>query len=143
MALRNVIVNLIENSIDALDTDGFIELSTGTVGDHAFVQVRDNGAGMSEETIAKATTAFFSTKKSHGTGLGLSIVDKIVKKHYGTVELASTPGVGTTVHAPLPCTRLPRSVRRRRFPPPFPLQASPAMDMARSSSPRTRMRCAA
>ncbi|MCD6351362.1 MAG: response regulator [Armatimonadetes bacterium] len=103
VALRNIIVNLIENSLDALKEEGgWIELRTSAGEGKVVIQVRDNGQGMPPEVAAKATRAFFSTKASRGTGLGLSIAEKTVKQHHGQLRVDSEVGVGTTVTIELP-----------------------------------------
>ncbi len=102
VALRNVIVNLIENSLDALNGSGVIELQTHAANGTISIRVRDTGCGMPPEVAAKATRAFFSTKRSRGTGLGLSIAEKAIKRHNGQLRIESQEGVGTTVTIELP-----------------------------------------
>ena len=92
VGLRTVLVNMIENSLDALD-EGFVEVTTGFKSGNVVIQVRDNGRGMSPEVLAKATEAFFSSDKPHGTGLGLSTADRIIRRHEGQ---------GTTITIELP-----------------------------------------
>ena len=96
VGLRTVLVNMIENSLDALD-EGFIEVATGFKGGYVHIQVRDNGCGMSPDVLAKATEAFFSANKPHGTGLGLSTADRIIRRHEGRLSIASEEGAGTTI----------------------------------------------
>jgi signal transduction histidine kinase len=102
VALRTVIVNLIDNSLDAITGEGTIELSTAREGDFVHVTVKDNGCGMPPEVLANATQAFFSANKNHGTGLGLSTADRVAKRHKGTLRVESEPGAGTTVTIELP-----------------------------------------
>jgi polar amino acid transport system substrate-binding protein len=67
------------------------------------IQIKDEGMGMTAETIEKITNPFFSTKQSSGgTGLGLSISSKIVEDHNGVLTFESAPGVGTTAVVMLP-----------------------------------------
>lgn len=108
-AVRALLVNLIENSLDACRLD---ERKTGhevTVcvrGSPNQVQfeITDNGIGMDQETQEKAFSLFFSSKGT-GTGLGLFIADKIAQAHGGAVELESRAGVGTRFVVKLPRTR--------------------------------------
>jgi signal transduction histidine kinase len=65
------------------------------------VTVRDDGPGMSPETVRRIFELYFSTKDA-GTGLGLPITKKIVEEHGGTIRVASAPGQGTTVTIELP-----------------------------------------
>ena len=112
--LRQVIMNLITNASDAMDGhDGIITITTGTrdcsrtflkntyVDDHlpegkyAFVQVVDNGYGMSKETLEKLFDPFYTTKAT-GRGLGLAAVLGIIRGHKGAVKVQSEEGRGTT-----------------------------------------------
>jgi len=101
-ALKNVLVNLVENSLDAMPEGGTVELRTLVSDEKVRIQVCDTGAGMSADVLAKATKAFYSTKQSRGTGLGLSVVNKIVRGHQGQLSITSAVGVGTTVTIELP-----------------------------------------
>ena len=70
---------------------------------HVLIAVRDSGAGMDRETLAKAFDPFFTTKElGHGTGLGLSQVYGFVEQSGGHVLIDSQPGMGTTVRIFLP-----------------------------------------
>ncbi|TMC29062.1 MAG: HAMP domain-containing histidine kinase [Chloroflexi bacterium] len=66
------------------------------------IDVRDTGAGMSEETIARIFEPFFSTKMEKGTGLGLWVSHGVVQAHGGTLKVRSRPGQGTTFTITLP-----------------------------------------
>ena len=69
-----------------------------------YVDVEDTGIGMDEETVKRVFEPFFSTKEvGVGTGLGLSVSYFIIKEnHQGSIEVTSTPGVGTTFTVALP-----------------------------------------
>jgi signal transduction histidine kinase len=101
VALRTVLVNMIENSLDALD-EGCIEVETDFHGGFVQIRVRDNGCGMPPAVLQKATDAFFTANKPQGTGLGLSTADRVVKRHGGRLQIESEEGVGTTVTVELP-----------------------------------------
>jgi signal transduction histidine kinase len=65
--------------------------------------VNDNGCGMTEQTLSHVFEAFFTTKVvGQGTGLGLSLCYSIVKAHEGTIDIQSTPGIGTQVQVCFP-----------------------------------------
>ena len=70
-------------------------------GGMTFLRITDDGCGMTPEAAAELFTPFASGKTG-GTGLGLAITQKIVKAHYGTIEVASTPQRGTTFTITLP-----------------------------------------
>jgi signal transduction histidine kinase len=113
-AVRSLLVNLIENSIDACRLGGNKPEHKVTIrlrGSNDFVQyeVEDNGIGMDRETKEKAFTMFFSSKGMEGTGLGLFIADRITRAHGGTIDLESQPGVGTRFIVHLPRKRPPTS----------------------------------
>jgi two-component system cell cycle sensor histidine kinase/response regulator CckA len=131
--LRQVIMNLITNASDALeDHIGTIQLRTGTEhvgesvkdlygptalvpGHYAFLEVTDDGAGMSEETRVRLFEPFFTTKFT-GRGLGLSAVQGIVRGHGGGIVLRTALGAGTTVKVLLPCTEQAATGVARREP---------------------------
>lgn len=107
--LNQVFMNLIINAAHAIPERGEITLSTSTQGEWVCVEVRDTGAGMSEDVQRRIFEPFFTTKPvGMGTGLGLSLSFSIVQKHGGRIEVESSPGVGTLfrvwipVHGPAP-----------------------------------------
>ncbi len=99
--IRQAIVNLIFNAVDAMPEGGTLTLRTyqrersGRV--WAVVEVEDTGIGMDEETKRRAIDPFFTTKGERGSGLGLTAVYGIVQRHEGFLEIDSEPGKGTTV----------------------------------------------
>lgn len=109
-----IIVNLAVNSADAMPDGGEITVRVARAGEHALLQVSDNGEGMDQPTLERALDPFFTTKpRGHGTGLGLATVDRVVREHRGTLTLSSEPGRGTTVTAQLPYEEIqPREDRR-------------------------------
>jgi signal transduction histidine kinase len=108
-AVQSMLVNLIENSLDAcrLDphkADHEVTLRVQGDGERVHFAIADNGIGMDQETQDKAFTLFFSSKGT-GTGLGLFIADRIARAHGGAISLTSQPDVGTTFLVELPRTR--------------------------------------
>ena len=100
--LREVLMNLIFNALDAMPGAGVITLRTRRQEEAAILEVSDPGAGMSPEVRERCLEPFFTTKGDHGTGLGLAMVFGIIKRHQGTLEIDSEPGQGTTVRIRLP-----------------------------------------
>lgn len=103
--LREVMMNLIFNAIDAMPRGGRITLRTGMEGDLAFFEVEDNGEGMSEETRRHCLEPFFTTKGKEGTGLGLATTYGIVRRHQGYIGIDSDVDQGTRFTVLLPMKR--------------------------------------
>ncbi len=109
--IRQVLINLIGNAIDAVGTKGRIDVEanhTECEGQHGVqLLVHDNGPGITAEQAHRLFTPFFSTKGAHGTGLGLWVSRGIVEKHGGSLHLATGSANGsrrTTATVILPCT---------------------------------------
>ena len=100
--LREMLVNMIFNAIDAIPKRGTITIQTEQQGRWVAVTVGDDGVGMSEEVKARCLEPFFSTKEDEGTGLGLGSVYGIVRRHEGEIDLQSEPGRGTSICVSLP-----------------------------------------
>jgi PAS domain S-box-containing protein len=100
-ALREVLVNLLLNAIDALPRGGRIMVRTWASGPWVCGAVSDTGAGMPEAVRARALEPFFTTKGVKSTGLGLSVAYGIVQQHGGDLTIESG-GQGTTVTVRLP-----------------------------------------
>lgn len=109
--IEQVVINLIMNALQALpDKNRGVFISTSLDKDSGLVkiEVKDEGIGMSKETLAHLTEPFFSTKlDSGGTGLGLSISSSIIKEHKGSLEFESEINKGTTVTVKLPTFSTP------------------------------------
>ena len=100
--IREVLTNMISNSIDALSDGGKIEITTKMRDDRVVVKVMDNGLGMIEEIKNRIFEPFFTTKKEKGNGLGLSVAYGIISRHNGEITVESEPGEGTTFTITLP-----------------------------------------
>jgi two-component system NtrC family sensor kinase len=101
--LGQVVMNMLLNAIHAITPPGRIEVATRVSESNVEILFRDTGAGIPEESIHKIFDPFFTTKDaSKGTGLGLAVSYGIIKKHGGDIEVASTPGTGTTFTVRLP-----------------------------------------
>ncbi len=95
-ALRNALLNLIFNAIDALDVGGLITIWSAEVGERIEIGIADTGIGMSQEVKEKIFDPFFTTKGEKGNGLGLSEVYGVVNQHGAYIEVESNPGEGST-----------------------------------------------
>jgi CheY-like chemotaxis protein len=100
--LREVLMNLVLNAIDAMPDGGRLGVKTWADELGVHCDVSDSGAGMSDEVRQRALDPFFTTKGPKSTGLGLSVTYGIIQRHNGKLEIDSTPGKGTTVHITLP-----------------------------------------
>ncbi|HUK26368.1 MAG TPA: ATP-binding protein [Terriglobales bacterium] len=91
--LSQVWTNLIDNAIDAMAGNGELRVRTFRDDSCVVVEIGDNGPGISPEIQAHMFEPFFTTKGvGEGTGLGLDAVQRIVKKHRGTIQVNSRPG---------------------------------------------------
>jgi signal transduction histidine kinase len=91
--LNQVWTNIIDNAIDAMRGKGELRVRTYRDDDCAVVEIGDNGPGIPEEVQSHIFEPFFTTKGvGEGTGLGLDTVQRIVKKHRGSIQLNSKPG---------------------------------------------------
>jgi signal transduction histidine kinase len=88
--LKQCLVNLVKNALDAIDQGGLVQLSAEDHGDQVTIEVFDNGTGIPVALQSKLFTPFFTTKEQ-GTGLGLSAVHKIVSAHGGKIKVVSDP----------------------------------------------------
>ncbi len=100
--LREVLINLIFNAVDALPNGGKITLSTHAAGETVVLKISDTGTGMSDEVQRRCLEPFFTTKGKQGTGLGLSMVFGIIERHGGNIHIESVEGKGTTFALRLP-----------------------------------------
>lgn len=123
--LHQIIMNLCTNSYHAMrESGGLIEVSLSVKdipaekmqqteislapGTYFFLEVKDTGQGMTEETLEKVFNPYFTTKeKGKGTGLGLSVVHGIVKNIGGEIQIESTLGEGTQIHIYFPKLETP------------------------------------
>jgi signal transduction histidine kinase len=98
-ALHNVLTNAIEA---VTSKQGVIRVSCRRQENRVEIRVEDNGCGISEEDASRVFEPYYTTKKLTGTGLGLFITKKVVEDHHGSIELKSTPEVGTAICIQLP-----------------------------------------
>ena len=99
--LKQVFVNLVKNSLEAMKDTGSIHIVTHILKDQYYIEVTDDGCGMDEYTLSKVKEMFFTTKVK-GSGLGVSLSNEIIKAHNGSIEYSSKLGKGTKVVVKLP-----------------------------------------
>jgi signal transduction histidine kinase len=100
--IRQVILNLVQNAIEAMQEGGTLEITTRSQDDETVsISIQDTGCGMSPEQQQRIFEPFFTTKEK-GVGLGMSIVHKIIEVHGGTIQIESQEGVGTIFTVDLP-----------------------------------------
>jgi PAS domain S-box-containing protein len=97
--VRDALINLMFNAIDAMPAGGLITLRTGIAPNDTgiYVELCDSGIGMDEDTRRRCLEPFFTTKGERGTGLGLAMVYGMVQRHSADIDIRSMVGLGTTV----------------------------------------------
>ncbi len=100
--LREVLVNMIYNAIDAMPAGGEVRLATQETRDRVIISITDTGTGMGAEVKSRLFDPFFTTKGKAGTGMGLAVSFGIVRRHEGSIDVESEPGRGTTFKISLP-----------------------------------------
>jgi signal transduction histidine kinase len=99
---KRIISNLLNNSIEALDGDGRVEISLSQTSSHLVVQIKDNGRGIPMDVLPKLMTEGFTHGKSNGNGLGLFTARRDIESWGGNITLMSSVESGTTVSIRLP-----------------------------------------
>jgi len=102
--IHQVLLNLLLNAIQAIDTSGTVRVELSKLDEHAVIKVTDSGQGISPENLANIFRPFFTTK-GHGTGLGLSLARRIIEDHGGRIEVRSWMGKGSEFTLLLPLKR--------------------------------------
>jgi len=103
--LKQVLMNLIDNSLTFSDKGCIIDIDFRRKGDTVEIVIRDNGWGIPEEDLPHLRERFYRGKHGRrikGTGLGLAFCDEIVKMHDGTMSIQSSAGEGTVVTLSIP-----------------------------------------
>ena len=108
--IKQVLLNILLNAVDATPEDGTISVSTRPVKrngslDYVQIVISDTGKGIANEDLDKVFTPFYTTKHE-GSGLGLAISHQIIQEHQGTIEVESTKDQGTTFRINLPVNPL-------------------------------------
>jgi PAS domain S-box-containing protein len=105
--IREALLNLVLNAVDAMPEGGTMTFRTGLCVDgeenngqsrpRVVVEIADTGMGMDEDTRRRCLEPFFTTKGERGTGLGLAMVYGIARRHGAEIKIESAPGRGTTI----------------------------------------------
>jgi two-component system NtrC family sensor kinase len=113
-SIQRVLINLLDNAIDACHSGGQVKISSvvaGGIADqgpYVVIKLTDTGVGISPDMLPKVFDLFVTTKApGKGTGLGLVICQEIVKAHGGSIAVESRLGVGTTITVSLPSAAAP------------------------------------
>ena len=104
--LREVLVNMVFNAVDAMPEGGTLTLTSRTAGEQVIVAVVDTGVGMYPEVRSKIFDPFFTTKGKAGLGLGLAVSFGIIRRHGGNVDVESQYGKGTEFRITLPLAKV-------------------------------------
>ncbi|MGN5652135.1 ATP-binding protein [Bacillus sp. Brlt_9] len=108
--LKQVFINILQNSIEAMPDGGKITIHIKEINDEGvIIHVIDEGIGIPEERIKRLGEPFYSTKEK-GTGIGLMLSYKIIESHQGKISIMSEVGVGTTVTIYLPKVQSEKSL---------------------------------
>ena len=100
--LREVLVNMVFNAVDAMPAGGQLTLAAEEADGSVIISVGDTGLGMMPEVKSRIFDPFFTTKGKAGMGLGLAVSFGIIRRHEGSVEVESEVGVGTVFRIALP-----------------------------------------
>ena len=107
--LREVLVNMVFNAIDAMPEGGRLTLSTRTDEQSVIIKVIDTGVGMYPDVRSRIFDPFFTTKGKAGLGLGLAVSFGIIRRHGGTIEVESQYGKGSEFRITLPVATIAES----------------------------------
>ena len=102
--LRQAILNLVKNGLEALSRGGELTIGSRVQGERVEISVADTGPGIPAELAGRLFEQFFTTKPQ-GTGLGLSISKQIIEEHGGELTWANRPGGGAVFTIRLPIAR--------------------------------------
>src|ERR1044071_8629825 len=138
--LREVLVNMVFNAIDAMPEGGTLSLITRTVDDSVIVKIVDSGVGMYPEVRSRIFDPFFTTKGKAGLGLGLAVSFGIIRRHGGNIEVESQYGKGTEFRITLPVAKSgAKSVRQVEEVETVAPALSHCTPLVSQEKPRTRM----
>jgi len=104
--LREVLVNMVFNAVDAMPEGGRLTLSSQTIDQQVVIKVVDSGVGMYPEVRSRIFDPFFTTKGKAGLGLGLAVSFGIIRRHSGNIEVESQYGHGTEFRITLPVAKI-------------------------------------
>lgn len=113
--VKEIIINILKNSFEAIEKEGRINIGVFENKNWIFIEIKDNGKGISKEYLGKVIQPFFSTKSNNGLnfGLGLSYCYNTMIKHKGFLEIKSEVNVGTSVYLNFPKEKVYRAKLRK------------------------------
>lgn len=101
--LRQVFINIIDNALKYTPESGIINIEVSQVEQNIVIKISDNGCGIPARHLSKVKEKFYKANQTQrGSGIGLAVADEIVNLHSGTLDIASTEGVGTIVSISIP-----------------------------------------
>jgi signal transduction histidine kinase/ActR/RegA family two-component response regulator len=103
--LREVLVNMVFNAVDAMPTGGRLTLSATEEEESVVISVSDTGVGMTPEVRSRIFDPFFTTKGKAGMGLGLAVSYGIIRRHEGTIAVETEQGRGSTFKIKMPIAK--------------------------------------
>ena len=113
--IKQVVLNLLTNGLDAVSDGGVVRVSLAAEGDRAVLTISDDGCGMTEEVRQHLFEPFFTRRRiGQGIGLGLSITYRIVADHGGAIDVFSAgPGEGSQFRVSLPLAQSAKETAHR------------------------------
>jgi len=127
--IREALINLIFNAVDAMPAGGLITIRARQAPGSLLLEVIDTGVGMNAELRQRCLEPFFTTKGAEGSGLGLSVAYGTMQRHHGEIEVESEEGQGTTVRLVFPIL------------PGRPRESSEEAETSDAALPRLRILC--
>jgi signal transduction histidine kinase/CheY-like chemotaxis protein len=118
--LRDVLVNMVFNAVDAMPQGGHITLAAERLDEKVVITVTDTGVGIEPAIRSRVFDPFFTTKGVEGMGLGLSVSYGVIRRHGGTIKVESEVGRGSTFRVALPLVGCARSSAYAAGAPPAP-----------------------
>jgi signal transduction histidine kinase len=112
--LRQIVVNLLSNALDAVNGDGQVTVAAKPAGDDVLITVSDTGHGIAPDDLRRIFEPFYTTKgRGKGTGLGLAICRQLAVALGGNISVESQPGRGSTFFVRLPRQGAPSGAETR------------------------------
>ena len=101
--INQMLINILNNSIDAIESEGKILIKAHLEGKYIKIKIKDNGMGIAPELLDEIFNPFFTTKDvGKGSGMGLFVCYNIINLNNSAIDIKSEPGKGTTVYVSLP-----------------------------------------
>lgn len=111
--LREILINIIINSVEAIEKSGSIIINLYKKDSMAVIEVNDTGCGLDQDEVDKVFDEVFTTKDAEGHGIGLSVAKELIEIMDGTVEFKSKKGYGSSVIIKLPASNIKQNPKKR------------------------------